>query len=800
MDHDHEQGSRRVQQRPAQEQAAPQTATDAAPIQQPALPAPLPVSAPAQLTVGHAEDRAESEADAHADRALARLAKVTGEAHQHGPGCEHLRRSPTAPAGTAVVGREGGDLDPGTSQAIQSRRGRGQPLSGDLLDRMETAFDTDLSGVRVHTDTSAATLNNAVSARAFTTGQDIFFGSGEYSPDTPGGAKILAHEVAHTLQNSGGLRRSVKEYAATFAGGSVATAVAPVDIGSAAAVPMSDLATLPGTQYGTFDRLADAGPDAIPKLPGTARTLMGILKGAFEMDWFKAKQCLVFADWPGAAAGGQPPVSAANGLRIMKALTVLRGYVHVQVRERLNFSKEEMEFKGSVGADTVTSDVDVSTGGKDTETGVKQYNAAFRDLLDTTFDPGTVFDLNVYAKDFIHGFDSIVEGDVTTLVPRQEVGVASLDAPGTQRRDDAQEAWSLVHMSRFLDAQEWDDFVEKSLATEVDPEGARKKYLQARLSSILFHKQIEIRKEQLKAREPSLATAVGPEGASSWGADDQATYLDGALQMRAANSLYEETLTRVKDLRNRMAREEAALSAARTAAATTPDGQAGVSAQQAKVNSLSLTLLEQVSLASLYANEVYGSGDAVLHAVVGTQIGRKKQDEQRAGYEKDGVRHAPNKNAVVVLGLSPRQWLNAFNDNVGDVLKDFEHLASGHGPGEAMYWWAAFKMGKYTERMLDAFKNLAASGAITAETQIKLCGSDEFIALTTLATHHLRAKKGVAASDPAGLAQDEYFKDYTSQESTAAIKTMALTLAVKVRAAVAESRTEQAAQAGGGGS
>ena len=65
---------------------------------------------------------------------------------------------------------------------------------------MEGAFGADFSGVRIHADETAAKLNTAVSARAFTTGQDIFFGKGQLAPETAEGERVLAHELAHTLQ------------------------------------------------------------------------------------------------------------------------------------------------------------------------------------------------------------------------------------------------------------------------------------------------------------------------------------------------------------------------------------------------------------------------------------------------------------------------------------------------------------------------------------------------------------------------------------------------------------------------
>ena len=185
---------------------APDAAEQAPQVAAPARPAPL--AGTATLTVGAADDRAEHDADVLADRALRRLhAGVPGEddpePHRHGAGCGHLRRASAAPAPGAVVGREGGDLDAATTSAIEHRRGKGAPLPAGVRRSMESAFGTGLGHVRVHADTSAAGLSARVSARAFTTGSDIFFGAGEFAPATTEGRQVLAHELAHVVAEPG---------------------------------------------------------------------------------------------------------------------------------------------------------------------------------------------------------------------------------------------------------------------------------------------------------------------------------------------------------------------------------------------------------------------------------------------------------------------------------------------------------------------------------------------------------------------------------------------------------------------
>jgi hypothetical protein len=56
----------------------------------------------------------------------------------------------------------------------------------------------------VHTDARSDALNRALEARAFTTGQDIFFRSGEYDPGSAAGQALLAHELAHVVQQHDG--------------------------------------------------------------------------------------------------------------------------------------------------------------------------------------------------------------------------------------------------------------------------------------------------------------------------------------------------------------------------------------------------------------------------------------------------------------------------------------------------------------------------------------------------------------------------------------------------------------------
>ena len=79
-------------------------------------------------------------------------------------------------------------------------RSGGEPLSTPVRAHMESRFGRDFSQVRVHADERAAEASEAVDARAFTAGRSIVFGAGEYQPETGPGRMLLAHELAHVVQ------------------------------------------------------------------------------------------------------------------------------------------------------------------------------------------------------------------------------------------------------------------------------------------------------------------------------------------------------------------------------------------------------------------------------------------------------------------------------------------------------------------------------------------------------------------------------------------------------------------------
>jgi len=95
-------------------------------------------------------------------------------------------------------------VDPEMEGKINAVRGSGEILPDHIRSTMEQSFGADFNGVRVHADSNADALSQSLQARAFTTGQDIFFKSGEYNPASSSGQRLLAHELTHTIQQGGG--------------------------------------------------------------------------------------------------------------------------------------------------------------------------------------------------------------------------------------------------------------------------------------------------------------------------------------------------------------------------------------------------------------------------------------------------------------------------------------------------------------------------------------------------------------------------------------------------------------------
>ncbi|OLP17677.1 hypothetical protein BST81_15265 [Leptolyngbya sp. 'hensonii'] len=94
---------------------------------------------------------------------------------------------------------------------IKEKRGGGQPLDQGVRSFMEPRFGHSFADVRVHADGDSVQMNRELHAEAFTNGQHIYFNEGKYNPNSGSGKQLLAHELTHTIQQTGGSKLQRKE-------------------------------------------------------------------------------------------------------------------------------------------------------------------------------------------------------------------------------------------------------------------------------------------------------------------------------------------------------------------------------------------------------------------------------------------------------------------------------------------------------------------------------------------------------------------------------------------------------------
>ena len=157
----------------------------------------------------------------------------------------------------AAAGWRGGPASGEFAAQLRSRvRSGGRPLPDSARNFLEPRLGVDLGRLRLHDDVPAGSLAKQINARAFTLGQDIFFAPGQLRPHSASGMRLLAHEVAHTLQGFG----------------SALTSQPPQPAGGNSAIHRSpeDDATHTPTKSRTVEEMGDdylgAHPDLVAKV------------------------------------------------------------------------------------------------------------------------------------------------------------------------------------------------------------------------------------------------------------------------------------------------------------------------------------------------------------------------------------------------------------------------------------------------------------------------------------------------------------------------------------------------------
>ncbi len=164
----------------------------------------------AKLNIGAPNDKYEQEADRTAAQVVKQInsSPLNSSPSDNSVQRESIPKQEEELQAKFLVQRreniEEGEASTDLESSIQKARGRGQSLEPSLQAKMGQAMGADFSKVKVHTDSQSDQLDKSIQAKAFTTGQDVFFRQGAYDPSSQGGQELIAHELTHVMQQNGG--------------------------------------------------------------------------------------------------------------------------------------------------------------------------------------------------------------------------------------------------------------------------------------------------------------------------------------------------------------------------------------------------------------------------------------------------------------------------------------------------------------------------------------------------------------------------------------------------------------------
>jgi hypothetical protein len=237
------------------------------------------------------------------------------------------------------------NIPPAVDQVLNSS---GHSLDAATQTSMETRFGHDFSAVRVHTDSTAAESAKSVNALAYTIGNDIAFGEGEYRPGTLIGDSLIAHELAHVLQQNSGDQSSLTANFETNLDDSHMERQANFSMLSTIASYLSQASTrfadmkqntLSGMRTGLrLQRCSRATPIQTPSFFGrySRETLNQINSrmeaGASLQNWLAFGQIMATAEVEGGGI-----FAALDTAEAAEALRAIPGIVRARAREDIDF-------------------------------------------------------------------------------------------------------------------------------------------------------------------------------------------------------------------------------------------------------------------------------------------------------------------------------------------------------------------------------------------------------------------------------------------------------------------------------
>lgn len=342
----------------------------------------------------------------------------------------------------------------------------------------------------------------------------------------------------------------------------------------------------------------------------------------------------------------------------------------------------------SVGSQDLTSDYDITIStpdsGNDVEA-IKWFNTRVR--TEFGVEPGTLFDTNLYAKDYLKVQENIDDSAKAEQNPDTDLAQPGGGFGGMGHL--SQDVAALVKQRRYMKQVEWDSYVESVVQSIADPQQQyliRHQYEEAdsvyqmfayellgevekevnpqKVEHIKNHTSLSKEEEEVLKKEPNKAVReilhqqlLNPDRLQEIAHDDS------DLVLKKSNELYLERMKKVRQIQ-----------------ATIQELGNG---SPEKVEALKAQVKQLLGEACFFAAEAYHSEGAVKHIVAGVQ-GAKD----------------PNKKAEIMNSLSPEHFLQSFNEQLGDFLKDLGHYA-GQDPGKIFY-----RSSKYLYRLFLAVAEL----------------------------------------------------------------------------------------------
>lgn len=630
------------------------------------------------------------------------------------------------------TGRPGADAPQLASEGTSGSGGE-MPFRSQI----QSSFgDHDISGISVHTDSKADEANKAMGSTGFAVGGSIGLSSG-YDLHT------VAHEAAHAVAQKSG--KGVSLYGGPDSPSErFADAVADKVVAGESASGLLDNAPSGGgnapqfTGIETWDSENEEWVDAsgtnqdaffrrVPEMSKKQQKTFekGILQGDLSVEGIaktppetiaaispkgpvprKVLHDTLGQSWDEAKtklAKGKPPTGVGRSPKSYRSAQKSMQMMMQKIWEYRQWHHDEIlqqtksQLDGEVGATglsnwiaagstTLTSDIDVNLKGTATEKAVTVFNEKFK-ADGWSYEAGVVYDVNVYALDFMHGKGEVDSDGVRSVSKegkrkgRKEGGVEDDDKALVDQQN--QEGWALAKMRIYMTGDEWSAYKTELLdACPVDkkPE-LLSQFMDAHLKYTSYRKTL---KKEMQ-RQSGEVLSAGDTATKSGYALIQEQAAEGAgghgagaedLAIASSNRIYEKKLAKVATRRGRLKRDIDQYNGLVDDDGNALDGDTAflIAGLKSRIDSQLVSLRELIAECALYSNEAYLTDGAVNHTVVGLQMG--KDITQTQG-----------------------ESMNAIHENMADTLKEIGR--HGDTMGEA-----AYKSGKYMWRMADAAKNM----------------------------------------------------------------------------------------------